>query len=419
LCHEINTADNRGKSDIVEDKIVKRGTKRLNAAQSKQSLSTDSNKSARKTEDSGMSRLVVKSQAYVRRNRSKPSRESLNVSSIRSSVTPPKGSEPRDEKGVAQRKKAEDPVCSIKQTGSYSDNAAKNTTSDDQVTMQLDGFQDVRESDCVVKDEAKAEEITSIETPDANSKVFIRQCGSSASTHDERESSAGDEKADGSHLDKRVGEFDKRELVPACAIEDSGTHKSTVDPPYEGTKIIVDDHVAADINLVAMKVDGRSCEDLDISRLSNKTLKESGQIEGFIGPTSVKVNLDPAQPGSSNIRPVKDVMAVCNGVRVAQKDTGCSSSGFSMNMEGRPTSDAKNDNCLSDPISSCPTVVGTDLPKNHVPDAIPSLRRDEPNMENEIKKSENLDNMAYEDSILRNARTIKVWFVLYFSLIML
>jgi hypothetical protein len=40
-------------------------------------------------------------------------------------------------------------------------------------------------------------------------------------------------------------------------------------------------------------------------------------------------------------------------------------------------------------------------------------------MENEIKKSENLDNMAYEDSILRNARTIKVWFVLYFSLIML
>jgi hypothetical protein len=374
-------------------------------------LSTDSNKSARKTEDSGISRLVVKSQAYVRRNRSKPSRESANVSLIRSSVTPPKGSEPRDKKGVAQRKKAEEPVCSIKPTGSYSDNAPKNTISDDQVTMELDGFQDVRESDCVVKDEAKAEEVTSIETPGANSKVFIRQCDSSASTHDERESSAGDEKADGTPMDKRVGELDKRGLVPACAIEDSGAHKNTVDPPYEGTKIIVDDHVAADINLVATKVDGRSCEDLDSSRLSHK---ESGQIEGFIGPTSVKVNLDPAQPGSSNIRPVKVVMEVCNGGRVAQNDTGCPSSGFNMNMEGKPASDAKNDNYLSDPISACPTVVGTDLPKNHVPEAIPSPRRDEPNMENEIKKSENLDNMAYEDSILRNARTIKVWFVFIF-----
>jgi hypothetical protein len=253
----------------------------------------------------------------------------------------------------------------------------------------------------VVKDELKAEELASIETPVTNSKVFTRQCDSSASTYDERESSARDEKVVDSHLDKHVGELDRRRLVPACAIEDSGIHKNAVDPPHEGTEIIIDDHIAADTNLVSMKVHGRSHDDLDDTGHSNNTLEESGK-------TSVKVNLDSVQPGSSNICPVKDVMEVCDGVVVAQKDTGCPSSGLSINTEGSPASNTKNDNCLIDPISSCPTAVGTDLPKNHVLDVIPSLKSDEPNMENDIKNSENLDKVAYEDSILRKARNIEV-----------
>ncbi|KAK3137821.1 hypothetical protein QOZ80_5AG0360920 [Eleusine coracana subsp. coracana] len=414
--HETNTTDGGGKSDIVEDKIVKRGTKR-NAAQPKQSLSTDSNRSARKTEDSGLSHLVVKSQAYVRRNRSKPTRESesANVSSVRSSVTPAKGSEPRDEKGVVQRRRSNEPVCSVKPSGSYSDNAPKTTTSDHQVTMELNGFQNVHESNCLVKNELKAEEVASAETPGANSKVFVRPCNSSASTCDERESSAGDEKADESLLDKHVGdihvsELDKSRVVPSCAIEDSGIHKNTVVPLCQGTRIIVDDHVTADINLVVTKVGGKSHEGLENSSHSNKTLNKGGQTEGLIGPTSVEVNMDPVQPESSNIWVVKDVMGACDNAIVAQKDTGCPSSGHDMNIEESAASDRKNDSCPSDPISARPTVVGTDLPKNFVPDAIPSLKGDEPNMENEIKKSENLDKMAkkaYEDSILLNARTIE------------
>ncbi|GJN22105.1 hypothetical protein PR202_gb09641 [Eleusine coracana subsp. coracana] len=414
--HETNTTDGGGKSDIVEDKIVKKRTKR-NAAQPKQSLSTDSNRSARKTEDSGLSHLVVKSQAYVRRNRSKPTRESesANVSSVRSSVTPAKGSEPRDEKGVVQRRRSNEPVCSVKPSGSYSDNAPKTTTSDHQVTMELNGFQNVHESNCLVKNELKAEEVASAETPGANSKVFVRPCNSSASTCDERESSAGDEKADESLLDKHVGdihvsELDKSRVVPSCAIEDSGIHKNTVVPLCQGTRIIVDDHVTADINLVVTKVGGKSHEGLENSSHSNKTLNKGGQTEGLIGPTSVEVNMDPVQPESSNIWVVKDVMGACDNAIVAQKDTGCPSSGHDMNIEESAASDRKNDSCPSDPISARPTVVGTDLPKNFVPDAIPSLKGDEPNMENEIKKSENLDKMAkkaYEDSILLNARTIE------------
>lgn len=447
LCRETNTADNLmlldgGNNGIAEEKVVKRGTKRLNAAQPKQSLTSDGHKNAKKPAASGLSRLGVKSQAYVRRNRSKPSRESGNVASIRSSMIPSKVYEPKDEKVVAQKNNAGDhgvlSVSSIKQSGSDHDNVPKNAASDDQAAMELDGIQTILESECVVNDEvnkagnnSKAKdlssndanhdlvgcgeitaEVASAETPDANLKVVIRPCCSSASTYDEKQSCAVDEKADDGHLDECMahiheGELDNSRTVPACVVEASTSHKNVVGPSCEGTVNIVDGHADGDINLGARKID--SHEDLDNSRHSNMVLKGSGTSEDFSRPTSMKESSDLVQPEASNIPHVKDEMEVCNSAIVAQKDTECLSSGRSMNIEENPVS-VRKDSYVGNSNSAHPVSVGIDLP-----DTLPSPKNDESNVESEIKKSEEnlnkIEKKAYEDSVLKNACVMEVLLV--------
>ncbi|KXG22683.1 chromatin modification-related protein EAF1 B isoform X1 [Sorghum bicolor] len=444
LCREINTADNLmllgGGNNNIAEKVVKRGTKRLNAALPKQSLPSDGHKNVKKPAASGLSRLGVKSQAYVRRNRSKSSRESGNVTSIRSSTTPAKVYEPKDDKVVAQKKNAGDDgvlsVSSIKQSGSNRDNAPKNTSSDDHATMELDGIQTILESECVVNDEVNkagnnskakdlssndanhdrllvgcdeiAAEVASAETPDTNLKVVIRPCHSSASTYDEKVSCAVDEKADDGHMDEHManiheGELDNNRTVPACVVDASTSHKDVAGPSCEGTVDIVDEHADRDTNLVVGKID--SHEDLDNSRHSNMVLKGSGISVDFSRPTPLKESSDLVQPEASNIPHVKDEMEVCNSAIVAQKDTECLSSGRSMNVEESPVLVRKN-SYVENSNSAHPVSVGIELP-----DALPSPKNDESNVGSEIKKSENLNKMekkAYEDSILKNARVIEI-----------
>ncbi|WVZ99822.1 hypothetical protein U9M48_045066 [Paspalum notatum var. saurae] len=433
LCRETNTADNLMllggvNNDIVEEKIVKRGTKRLNSAQPKQSLPSDGHKNSKKPAVSGLSRLGVKSQAYVRRNRSKPSRENGNIASIRSSITPAKCYEPKDEKYLVQKSNAGDhgvlSASSVKQSGSNSKNIPKNAASDDQEEIELDGIQKVHESECVVKDEVKADnsskakdmasddanqnrlpvgcgeitEVASVESPDANLKVVIRPCCSSASTHDERVSCAADEKAEDGHLDEcvthsHVGELGNMMTVPDCVVETSTSNKNSLGPPCDGIMNIGDDHADGDIDLVAGNIDIKSHEDLGSNRCSSR-------------PTSLKESSDLVQPEASNILHVKDEMEVCDGSAiVAQKDTECISSDHSMNVEENPASDRKN-GCVGNLNSVHPISVTIDLP-----DALPSPKNDESNMESEIKNAgENMDKMtkkAYEDSILKNAHLIE------------
>ncbi|CAN6349991.1 unnamed protein product [Urochloa humidicola] len=418
LCRETNTADNLmlldgSNNGIAEGKIVKRGTKRLNAAQPKQSLPNDGHKSVKKPVVSGLSRLGDKSQAYVRRNRSKPSRESANVASVRSPIPPAKGYETKDENGVSQKSNVGDhgilSVSNIKQSGSNCDNAPKNAASDGQAEMDVDGIQIIHESECVVNEEVKqsdnnskakevssndanhnrllvgcseiAAEVAAAETPDTSLKV-PRPCYPSASTYDERESCVVDEKVDDGHLDEHTahihaGELDSRRKVPVCTVEAS--HENAVGAPCEGATDIVDDHADGDTNLVAAKIDVKSHEDLDSSRCYN-----------------MKENSDLVQPEANNILQMKDEMEVFDGAIVAQKDTGCLSSGHTMNIEESPAADRKN-SCVGDSNLAHPISVGIDLPK-----ALPSLKNDESNLESEIKKSK-----AYEDSILKDARAIE------------
>ncbi|XP_004960997.1 chromatin modification-related protein EAF1 B isoform X1 [Setaria italica] len=420
LCRETNTADNLmlldgSNNGIAEEKFVKRGTKRLNAAQPKQSLPNDGHKNAKKPVVSGLSRLGDKSQAYVRRNRSKPSRESANVASVRSSIPPAKVYETKDENGVLRKSNGGDhgvlSVSSIKQSGSNCDNAPKNAASDGQAEMELDGIQAIHESECVVNEEAKqadnnskakevsstdanhnrlpvgcgeiTAEVASAETPDTSLKV-PRPCYPSASTHDERESCPVDEKADYGHLDEHMahihaGQPDSRRKVLVCAVEASTSLKNAVGPPCEGPMNIVDNHSDGDTNLVAAKIDVKSHEDLDSSRCY-----------------SAKESSDLVQPEANNILHMKDEMEICDSATVAQKDTGCLSSGQTMNIEESPASDRKN-SCVGDLKSAHPISDGTDLPK-----ALPSPKYGESNLENELKKSK-----AYEDSVLKEAHVIE------------
>ncbi|CAN6331761.1 unnamed protein product [Urochloa humidicola] len=419
LCRETNTADNLmllngSNNGIAEGRIVKRGTKRLNAAQPKQSLPNDGHKSVKKPVVSGLSRLGDKSQAYVRRNRSKPNRESANVASVRSPIPPAKGYETKDENSVSQKSNVGDhgilSISSMKQSGSNYDNAPKNAASDGQAEMEVDGFQTIHNSDCVVNEEGKqpdnnskakevssndanhnqllvgcgeiTAEVASAETPDTSLKV-PRPCYPSVSTHDERESCVVDEKVDDGHLDEltahiHAGELDSRRKVPVCTVEAS-SHENAVGPPCEGPTNIVDSHADGDTNLVAAKIDVKSHEDLDSGRRYN-----------------VKESSDLVQPEANNIRQMKDEMEVCDSAIVAQKDTGCLTSGHIMNIEESPASERKNC-CVGDSNLAHPISVGIDLPK-----ASPSPKNAESNLESEITKSK-----AYEDSILKDARVIE------------
>ncbi|KAL6618658.1 hypothetical protein ACP70R_033797 [Stipagrostis hirtigluma subsp. patula] len=441
LCRETNTADNLMllggvNNDLAEEKIVKRGTKRTNAAQPKQSLSTGGHNNSKNPEESGLSRLGVKSQAYVRRNRSKPSRESANVSPTRSSVISAIGSEPKVTKDVVKEKQTDDhgvlSISSSKQAGSDCENVPNKTASDDQVTMELDRIQTIRESDCAVKSESKqvehndkatavtsndadsnrllvasgelAAEVGAVGNPDANSEAAMRAYYSSASTGVERKSCPSDEKAGNNHLDENIvhinaGELDNKRLSSVSDVETSTLHKNTVHADEDGN-----------MDLDAAKNDEKSCEDLDSERHSYKGVNGSGQSEGFVRPTSMSENSDHVQPKASDVVHVKDEMDVSESAIVAQKDMGCRSSYHIMNNEGSPASGRLN-TCLGDPNSADPIAVGSDLHKNHLHDAMPSLKNDESNVESEIIKSGgNLDKMAkkeHEDSILREARAIE------------
>ncbi|KAG8086576.1 hypothetical protein GUJ93_ZPchr0010g7291 [Zizania palustris] len=400
LCRETNTADNLmllggDNNDVVEEKNIKRGTKRTNTSQSKPLLPTDGHNNAKQAEDSVLSRLGVKSQAYVRRNRSKPCRE---ITSIRSP----------DSKGVVQEKQADKQgtfsVSGFKQTGEKCGNATKSTASDAQVAIKLDGIQIIRGSDCLVKNEAthgddrsKAIEVLpkangkpqhggtgvvvaageSVETPDSTSNVVLRTSYSSAkSTHHARETHGCDEKVEASQLDKgmiyiHAGELDNSGISPFCVVE-AGTY-----PHCEESINMTNDHADGNINQVDMKIVGKSHADLDISKLSNKCVKECGQLEGFNRSTSAKQNSNYEQPEVRTTVHVKDEMEACDSAIVAPKDT-CHPS-----LDHSPA-----------------------LPKNPLPEKSGS------NMESEIKISGgNLDRIAqkeYGDSILKSARLIEV-----------
>lgn len=446
LCRETNMADNLmlfggDNNGITKEKIVKRGSRRTNAGQLRQS--SDGHNNAKRAEGSGLSRLGVKSQAYVRRNRSKPSRDSANVTSITSPVVPAIASEPKDAKATTKEKQADDLGVlygsSLNRAGPKCEKEP-NAASDEHMAMELSGTRTIHEGHCTVKHEARqgdhnnsvateavlndvngkqqpdgcgeiAAAGASIETPDATSKPVLRSSYSSLSTHDERETCA-DEKVDNDHLDEdmahiHVGELGNISKGPVCAVEAATVHKNAMDSRCEDMTITIGDH-ADDSNLVPMKIDRKSHEDLDISGISSKDVNEGGQLEGLSRLSSVREKSCSEQPELSTTVLVKDEMEISDDAIVEQKDTSCPEPSHLINNKETP--DLENNSSHGDSNSAHPTVVGPAL--NTFPDSTPSSKTYGSNVVSEIKKcGESLSTMTnkeYEDSILRKACLIEV-----------
>ncbi|CAM0953360.1 unnamed protein product [Alopecurus aequalis] len=446
LCREANTADNLmlfggDNNCAVNEKPVKRGSRRTNVAQLRQS--SDGHNNAKRAEDSGLSRLGVKSQAYVRRNRSKSCRETTNVTSVTSPVIPATVSEPRDAEGVMKEKQADDPGVpygsSLNQAGPKCENEP-NTASHEHMAIEFNRIQTVSESHCIAQFEAMkgdygskatetapsdvngnqqadgcgeiAEEGASLETPVAPAKAVLRSSYSGASTHDDTETCAADENVGHDHLDedmahKHVGRQDSNGVIIVCALQVATLPKNPMDPHCEDTTNTIDNRADGN-NLVPMIIDRKSHGNLDSSGISSKAVKEGGQGEGFSRPTSVTEDSSSVPPEFCKIlRRVKD--EICDDVIVAEKDASYPYPRNIMNNKGSPALE-RIDSCHRDSNSAHPIVVGSAL--NTLLNSAPSLKTDGSNVESEIQKcEENVNQMThkeYEDSILRKARLIEV-----------
>ncbi|KAM3300794.1 hypothetical protein ACQJBY_041693 [Aegilops geniculata] len=436
LCRETNTADNLmlfggNNNGVVKEKVVKRGSRRANVAQPRQS--SEGHNNVKRADDSVLSRLGVKSQAYVRRNRSKQCRESANVTSVTSPVIPATASEPKDARGVVKEKRADDLGVSygsnLNQAGQKCDNGP-NKASDKHVTIELNGIQAVRKGHRIVKIEPVeydemvpnyvnrnqqpdergkiAEEGASIEPPDATSKAVLRSSYSSACTHDKTETCAAAEKVGNNHLEEgmaqvHVGELDNSSMIPVSAVQAATLHKNVTDPSCEDIASTIDNG-ADDNNPVPMNIDGKSHEDPDISGISSKA---GGQPEGSSRPTSVIGSSSPVPPEVSTRARVKVEMETFDDAMVVQKDTSCSYPGQIVNNNGGPGLE-RIDSCHGDSNSARPIVIGSAT----LVDSTPSLKTDGSKAESEIQKNgESVNKMTdkeHEDSILREARLIEV-----------
>ncbi|XBJ21314.1 hypothetical protein VPH35_011989 [Triticum aestivum] len=435
LCRETNTADNLmlfggNNNGVVKEKVVKRGSRRANVAQPRQS--SEGHNNVKRADDSGLSRLGVKSQAYVRRNRSKQCRESANVTSVTSPV-PATASEPKDARGVVKEKRADDLGVSygsnLNQAGPKCDNGP-NKASDKHVTIELNGIQAVRKGHRIVKIEPVeydemvpnyvnrnqqpdergkiAEEGASIEPPDATSKAILRSSYSSAYTHDKTETCAAAEKVGNNHLDEgmaqvHVGELDNSSMIPVSVVQAATLHKNVTDPCCEDIASTIDNG-ADDNNPVPMNIDGKSHEDPDISGISSKA---GGQPEDSSRPTSMIGNSSPVPPEVSTRARVKVEMETFDDAMIVQKDTSCSYPGQIVNNNGGPGLE-RIDSCHGDSNSARPIVIGSAT----LVDSTPSLKTDGSKAESEIRKNgESVNKMTdkeHEDSILREARLIEV-----------
>uniref|UniRef100_A0A3B5Z6P2 HSA domain-containing protein n=2 Tax=Triticum aestivum TaxID=4565 RepID=A0A3B5Z6P2_WHEAT len=415
---------------VVKEKVVKRGSRRANVAQPRQS--SEGHNNVKRADDSGLSRLGVKSQAYVRRNRSKQCRESANVTSVTSPV-PATASEPKDARGVVKEKRADDLGVSygsnLNQAGPKCDNGP-NKASDKHVTIELNGIQAVRKGHRIVKIEPVeydemvpnyvnrnqqpdergkiAEEGASIEPPDATSKAILRSSYSSAYTHDKTETCAAAEKVGNNHLDEgmaqvHVGELDNSSMIPVSVVQAATLHKNVTDPCCEDIASTIDNG-ADDNNPVPMNIDGKSHEDPDISGISSKA---GGQPEDSSRPTSMIGNSSPVPPEVSTRARVKVEMETFDDAMIVQKDTSCSYPGQIVNNNGGPGLE-RIDSCHGDSNSARPIVIGSAT----LVDSTPSLKTDGSKAESEIRKNgESVNKMTdkeHEDSILREARLIEV-----------
>ncbi|XP_062203024.1 chromatin modification-related protein EAF1 B-like isoform X2 [Phragmites australis] len=466
LCREGNTADNLMLLDgdtgnIGGEKIVKHGTKRINTAQPEQFLHSDGQNNAKEGEDSGLSRLGAKSQAYARR-RSKSSRENANIAFVRSPPAPPLCSQKKDVAGVIEEEKTEDhgvsSVGDSKPASPNCKNMLKNASLDDNVAMEMEGVQ-VQESNQRFNDELTssnngsqameilpncvtdnshlagggqmATAIASAGSPDAiSNKPASRAACSLPSISNEilREAhtpeKAGNSPSVLSVVDAHADGMDSKGAAPHSAIESASLNENKADLTRAYATKAVDEHPGENENLVPVKAGEMGDEGLNEILPVDKDDKKDGQQEISSRPVVMDDRSTSIQPEVSNSVYVKDETEVCNNAIDAQKDTGhLATSNHDKGNKEECSDLGRNNNCSSD---SC---VAHNVAFVTVPPATPTAVMPNPvllvknpvlNSENDVEKSsgdqakiakkefeDSIVAKDYEDSILRKARLLE------------
>ncbi|CAN6173421.1 unnamed protein product [Urochloa humidicola] len=456
LCREGNTADNLTLLDgdtgnIGGEKIVKRGTKRANAAPAEQLLHCDGQNNAKEGDDSGLLRVGAKSQAYARR-RSKSIRDNANSAFVRHPPIPPISSQKKDVTGLIPESKTEDDgVSSIgdsKPTSPNCQNMLKNAPLNDNVEMETDVVEPIHEGNQTSKNElsnsnngsqamgispnsvtdnshltvgdqmATATASASAVSPDAISKEAASNIVCSLPTisseilnEAQTPEKAGNSPSIVSVVDIHADSMDNKGTAPHCAVESASLNENEVDPTHVNATKAANEHPGQSENHAPLKDAEMVDEGLNKILPEDKDGKKDSQLEVSSQPAILDDSSRQTELNRSVC--VKDETEVCDNTVDAQKDTEQLATSNQDNRNKEGFSDSHRNNASESNVAQkLPSVTMTPA----------SLTGDVANpVENDVEKSSGdqekiakkecedsiLAKKDHEDAILRRARYIE------------
>nr|CAB3477417.1 unnamed protein product [Digitaria exilis] len=456
LCPEANTADNLmlldgDTSNVGGDKTAKRGIKRANATQAEQFLHCDGQNNAKEGEDSGLSRLGPKSQAYARR-RSKSVRENANSALVRYPPVLPLNSQQKDVTGLIPEAKTEDNgVSSIgdsKPTSPKCQNMLKNESLNDKVVMETDSVQAIHEGSQTSNNELSninngsqgmeispnsvtdnshltvgdqvATETASAVSPDALSKEAASRmvCSLPSISNEILKEAQTPEKAGNSPsiviaVDVHADSMDNKSVASHPAVECTSLNENELDPARAyATNKAANEHPGQNEDLVPVKASEMVDEGLNSILPEDKHDKKDGQLE--ISSQPVVLDDSPSrQPELSCPVSVKDETEICNNAVDAQNNTEQHATSNQDKENKEECSDSHKNNGVESSVAqklgsaTVPPASLTSDVTNPVENDVEKCSGDQ----EKIAKKECEDSIVakkdHEDAILRRARYIE------------
>ncbi|CAL5049927.1 unnamed protein product [Urochloa decumbens] len=454
LCREGNTADNLmlldgDTSNIGGEKIVRRGTKRANAAPAEQLLHCDGQNNAKEGEDSGLLRVGAKSQAYARR-RSKSIRDNVNGAFVRHPPIPPISCQKKDVTELIPESKTEDNgVSSIddsKPTSPNCQNMLKNAPLNDNVEMEKDVVEAIHEGNQTSKNElsnsnsgSQAMEISpnsvtdnshltvgdqmatataSAVSPDAISKEAASNivCSLPAISNEILKEAQTPEKAGNSPsivsvVDINANSMDNKGTAPHSSVESASLNENEVDPTNVYVTKAANEHPGQSENLAPLKDAEMVDEGLNKKNLpEDKDGKKDSQLEVSSQPAILDDSSRQMELSCSVC--VKDETEVCDNTVEAQKDTEQLATSNQDNKNKEEFSNSHRNNASESNVAQTqPSVTVT--PASLTGDVTNPVENDVENSSGDQEKTakECEDSIVakkdHEDAILRRARYIE------------
>ncbi|CAN6193213.1 unnamed protein product [Urochloa humidicola] len=462
LCREGNTADNLMLLDgdignLGGEKIVRRGTKRANAAPAEQLLHCDGQNNAKEGDDSGLLRVGAKSQAYARR-RSKSIRDNANSAFVRHPPIPPISSQKKDVTGLIPESKNEDNGVSSngdsKPTGPNCQNMPKNAPLNDNVEMETDVVEAIHEGNQTSKNElsnsnngsqameispnsvtdnshltvgdqmatatasASASASASAVSPDAISKEAVSNIVCSLPTisseilkEAQTPEKAGNSPSIVSVVDIHADSMDNKGTAPQSAVESASLNENEVDPTHAYDTKDANEHPGQSENLAPLKDAEMVDEGLNKILPEDKDGRKDNQLEVSSQPAILDDSSRQTELGCSVC--VKEETEVCDNTVDAQKDTEQLATSNQDNQNKEEFSDSHRNNASESNVAQkLPSVNVTPVSltgdvTNPVENDVEKSSGDQEKIAKEESEDSIVAKKDHEDAILRRARYIE------------